>query len=88
MMNVNDQHFRSVGTFDRGYYTQWGRNPDSTERSDIFRISALDIHDINGKSWTYMKRLSGHVFDTLSTIHTTQGQEIVIGRVVHKTFLS
>ena len=64
MMNVNDQHFRSVGTFDRGYYIQWGRNPDSTERSDIFRISALDIHDINGKSWTYMKRLSGHLFLT------------------------
>ena len=64
MMNVNDQLFRSVGTFDRGYYTQWGRNPDSTERSDIFHISALDIHDINGKSWTYMKRLSGHLFLT------------------------
>ena len=27
-----------------------------------------------------------HVFDPLSTIHTTQGQEIAIGRVVHKHF--
>ena len=88
-MNVNDQHFRSVGTFDtlhpvgqesRQHWTI-GYLPYLRAWYPRYQRQIMDVHEKT--LWSSIP----HVFDTLSTIHTTQGQEIAIGRVV-QTFLS
>ena len=89
-MNVNDQHFRSVGTFDtlhpvgqesRQHWTI-GYLPYLRAWYPRYQRQIMDVHEKT--LWSSIP----HVFDTLSTIHTTEGQEISIGRVGHKRFLS